>query len=107
MAKSWIIPTPRNSRLYREVVELEGREYVLHLDWSERDESWYLSIYDQDEVPLALGLRLLVGHPLLKGQTNPKLPPGFMTVVDSTGLDVDPGLTDIGTRAFLVYEDSV
>jgi hypothetical protein len=103
---TWIVPTARDSRLYERVVELDGREYVLRFDWSARDESWYLSIYDQDEEPLALSLRMLTGHPILKGQTDPRLPPGQLFVVDTTGSDADPALGNFGAEVALVYEDA-
>jgi hypothetical protein len=102
----WVIPTSTTETVYTEIVEIEGREYVLRFDWSERESIWYLSIYDQDENPLALSLRLVVGKSLLVGKRDPRLPPGQMAAVDATGTDTEAGVDELGKRVFLMYQDA-
>ncbi len=102
----FIIPTSQSDSVYEQVTILEGREYFLKFDWSRREEAWYLSIFDQDENPLALGIKVVVGLPLLYRETNPKLPQGLLIAVDLSSADSDPLLTDLGTRVALLYEEA-
>jgi hypothetical protein len=102
----WILPTETAETNYSEIVEIEGREYVLRFDWSDRESIWYLSIYDQDENPLALSLRLVVGRSLLEGKTDSRLPPGRMAAIDLSGTGAEAGVDELGTRVVLAYEDA-
>lgn len=71
-----------DSRYWDQLTQLDGREYLLRFFWSERESCWYLSVYDQDEHPLALGVKLVVGWPILKRFIDARLPPGLLMVAD-------------------------
>jgi hypothetical protein len=100
------IPTSQTDTVYRQVTLLDGREYVLAFDWSARESEWYLSIFDQDENPLALGIKVVVGLPLLYRETNPALPPGLLAAIDLARGDLDPAVDDFGTRVLLLYQEA-
>lgn len=72
---------------FDQLTQLEGRQYLLRFTWSARESSWYLRIYDQDQNPIALGIRLVVGWPLLRRFRDPRLPPGILFVGDTSETD--------------------
>jgi hypothetical protein len=88
---------------YEQHVDLEGRTYLLKFDYGQRDDSWYLSLYDQDEDPLVCGKRVAIGIPLLRGEVDSRLPPGILMAVDTTETGQEAGLEDLGARVKLVY----
>lgn len=102
----FIIPTSQTEEVYQQVTILDGKEYVLKFDWSRREQEWYLSIFDQDENPIALSIKVVVNLPLLYRETNTSLPPGLLVAIDSARQGGDPGLDDFGTRALLLYREA-
>jgi hypothetical protein len=88
---------------YEQFVDLEQRTFLFKLDWNERDESWSLSIYDQDEEPLVTGKRVAIGIPLLRGEVDSRLPDGILMAVDVTEQHGEAGVSDLGARVNLVY----
>lgn len=85
---------------------LDGRTYTLMLAWSQLIESWHLSLFDSEEQPIACGLRVVTGWPLLRYYgSDSRLPPGEM-VAQSLTTDVSPPKFDdfgIGKRVELIY----
>lgn len=91
----------------RQRVTLDGREYVLALRWSQREERWYMDLLDGDDVLLVGSVKLVVGFPLLyRFRAIAGLPPGDLIVVDGRADAVDPGLADLGDVAQLIYMDA-
>lgn len=85
---------------------LDGRDYLLRFAYNEREERWYLSLYDEDELPVLQGLKLVANHPLLKAyRSNPDVPPGELVVADLTGDNSPPTLDELGEgrRCELLY----
>jgi len=100
------IPTTNDS-FQRMTVRLDGRDYVLTLLYNQREESWYLSIGDDESVPLLSGLKLQANWPLLwRHRYNTSLPPGELMVTSTTD-SVSPTLSDLGEgkRCELTYYD--
>jgi hypothetical protein len=82
---------------------LSGRDYVLRFDWNQRDGHWFLGLYQPSGAPIITGLKLVVNWPLLGARTETLRPPGELLVVDTRGLDEDPGFADLGVRHALIY----
>jgi hypothetical protein len=94
-------PTPD---YYDQLTQLDGREYLLEFYWSTREGAWYLNILDQNETPIALWLKVVVGWPLLYGQTDPRLPPGQLVAFDMSGAQQEiVDKSDLNTRVLLTY----
>ena len=103
-----IVPTQPNVPWYRQRTTLEGRDYVLSFRWNERSGRWYMDVSDQDEVPLAVGVKLVPSYPLLGVYIDDRLPPGQLLLVDMEDTDAktsnrDPGLCHLGERFKLIY----
>ncbi len=120
-----VVPTTSAHPDYTQRTSLDGREYVLRFIYNEREQRWYLDLFDGDETPLALGLKLVANWNLLRRETDARLPPGELYAIDLSGtvdeqaavdLDTvrilqiarDPGRDDLGAdgRVALVYLDA-
>lgn len=115
------IPTPAPTDLYvDQITQLEGVEYLLLYQWNARLTSMFLSFFDQDQNPLAVGIRLVVlgdtKNPDLDASTffrrssllhrfkNPLLPQGVLFCQDLSGKNKDIETPeDLGTRVGLFY----
>jgi len=97
------IPTSTELVSYSQRTQLEGRDYLLVFDFREREGRWFLDLLDNEEEPLACGVKLVVGARLLRRKTDPRLPPGDFLVVDLEGQGRDPGFGELGARFRLLY----
>lgn len=67
-------------------VQLDGRVYVLRLNWNGRFDSWFLDIEQADGTVLLLSVRVVLGYPLLFGfDHDDRLPPGEFFAICPTG----------------------
>jgi hypothetical protein len=97
------ISTDSTLSSYSQRTILDGREYVLTLQWNQRSAHWFLSIADQDGVSIADGLKLVANFPVNRRITDPRGPAGLIIPMDLSGSGNDPGLHDLGDRVLLVY----
>ena len=102
-----IISVDSTNLYYDELVTLENREYLFEFFWSTRESCWYLSLYDQDNNPIALWIRVVVTWPLLRRFAGSDIPPGLLMAVDQSGMNEDAQVpTDLGSRVILTYTTS-
>lgn len=87
------IPTKIDASAYiSQTTTLEGTDYRLTIKWNERDEYWYLDVYDIDDVALATGIRLVSNISLLRKKDI--LSDGILCVIGQAYPDYDGlGLT--------------
>ena len=111
---SEIIPTSITATTYTQTTTLDGRDFILRFSNNQRDGLWYMDIGDQDDVPIASGLKLVAEGFPLRRLTDPRTPDGFIIVKDLESNDggfdtgrkliaLDPGLGELGERVVLVY----
>lgn len=91
--------------LYRQRTALDGKEYNLHIDWNGRSEAWYLDLYDQDNVAVCLGVKLVQGADLF-GKVSKSQLPGKLFILAQNGDRGDPGIDDLGSVFRLFYFDA-
>lgn len=102
-----IVPVFPGEPLYKERVRLEGRDYIFRFDWANREGRYYMSIFDQDEEPLLLGVKVIANWGMLtRHHFNPALPPGELIPLDLEQGGEPPGFRDFGTRVRLFYYTS-
>lgn len=100
------IPIDSSSPSFSIEVTLEGQSYLLDFHWNERAEGWFFSISDLIGVSLLAGMRLVVGFPMTARYKSELLPPGVFVALDTSGADLDPGISDLGSRVVLQYVES-
>jgi hypothetical protein len=102
-----IIDTTPDIPFYRQRTTLDGRDYVLTFTWNERNGRWYMDVNDQDDSPIATGVKLVTGWPLLRLYRDERLPPGSLLLLDMEAQEgsnpLDPALCNLGERFKLTY----
>lgn len=102
-----IVPVFPSEPLYQERVRLEDRDFLIRFDWSHREQRFYMSLYDQDETALLLGIKVVANWGLInRHHYDPALPPGELIAVDVETDGEPPGFDDFGTRVRLFYYES-
>lgn len=100
------IPTTPGVPFYKQKTRLDGVDYVLGIRYSQREDRWYLSIYDSGESPILLGLKLVLNWPLLQAyRYDTRIPPGELMATGLTTDDSPPGLDEMAEdrRVQLTY----
>jgi hypothetical protein len=87
-------------------VRLDDRDYTLEFLYSTRGENWSLSIYDEENEPVVLGLKLFTGVPLLAAyKRDERVPRGELFLVALGSDQSPPKLAELGDglRCELTY----
>jgi len=82
---------------------LDGETYRFYLQWRERQENWYLSLYDSNDILLASGIRMKLNTPLGWRLTGRKIDTGFLILLDTEGSGLPCSYDDLGFRCQLMY----
>lgn len=83
---------------------LEGRELVLDLRWSQREEKWYLDLRSADGTLLVGAIKVVVNFPLLIPYHRiAGVPAGEFFANDLRTPPADPGLDELGDVVELCY----
>lgn len=87
---------------------LSGRDYILRLDYHERQDRWFIHIFDQDGILLASGAKLITNWELFSTRRwDPRMPTGYLIPMTLGGYKEPrpdpPGFYDLGRRVFLYY----
>lgn len=91
---------------FSEQVDLDGTTFTLRFRWSERASNWHLDLSYVDGTPIASGLKLVTGWPLLWRSTHPLRPLGDLYVIDMQRRDAEPNFDGLGTRWVLMYQEA-
>lgn len=87
-------------------VTFDGQVYTLELLWNMSRGSWTLSLFDAENDPIFLGVRIVTNWPLLRWyRYDPRTPPGELVAVTLTSDRAHPGFDDFGEgkRVELTY----
>jgi hypothetical protein len=94
-----LIPSEPN---YRVGTVLDVTPVILDVHWNGRDAAWFMDIMTETEVPIVMGVKIVLGT-LLGGRTSSQeFPLGVLVAADLSGEGRDATLDDLGTRV-LVY----
>jgi hypothetical protein len=101
-----ILPTRVDgSQRYSLRLSLGGIVFAFELKWNPRDASWALAVSDASG-NLLLSKKICVGVPMAWRYANASLPRGEFLAVDTSGAQIDPGLTELGSRVLLTFTDA-
>lgn len=94
-----IIKTP----FFSETVTLTGTEYVLDFQYNQREDRWYLSLYDTNGNAIYLGRKIVPSVPLFRKCASGSKPLGDLIAQTLTANDAPPNIDELGERVQLVY----
>jgi hypothetical protein len=105
MTISWLPPLEPDDLypVYDFTVELGDAEYRYVLTYRERQDGWYIDLYDADDAALLTGKRIAVGVAPLWRHEKDGIPEGQILVIDRADTDVDPTYEDMGYRVQLAW----
>jgi len=93
----------QDSPSFTEEVTIDGVVYLFEFNWNSRGEFWSMSIYDRDQNPLVLGIRMVIFHELIGQFVDRGLPPGELYVIDPSEDMTELEQDDLLSRAYLLY----
>lgn len=108
---SLLIPLRSDLDHYQETVTLDEVSFDFVFRWNNRDDCWYLSIFDPtvaeavdgSRIPIIGSIPVLVGWALLAQYRMRERPLGDLVAFDTSGQELDPGRRDLGSRVLLIY----
>lgn len=100
-----VIPVRSDLPAYDFKITLDGVVYNLGFTWSERSQLWTMDISDENEEPIAMGIRLFTATPISYIYEMDNFPEREFLVVDTAGENKNPGRDDFGSRVLLLYGD--
>lgn len=68
------LPRPPAEPYFSQRTVLAGRELYLEFNWNTRANRWFLSIFDANEVPILLGVKLVTGSVMTRRLRDPRFP---------------------------------
>lgn len=99
-----IIPIVPGNRASTRRVQLDGREYVLDLRWSDFEGCFYLTLKSAAAAVLVAGVRVVSNEPLLEGwHGSSSVPAGELVALDTRLSPADPSLDEFGDIVRLGY----
>lgn len=97
------VPNRPNQTDYSMRVALDGATFTLRFRWNTRESAWYMDISDEIDVPIYMGLKIVINNPLGVRCRDPRRPKGFFLAGDTTKRGKDPAIADLGDRVQLYY----
>lgn len=83
-------------------IELAGDVFRITLRFNDRDERYYLDLFDEDDSPIIVGVKVVLATPLLNRVVDPRRPKGDFLAVDK-GLGTEPTIGTLGRSIDLVF----
>lgn len=100
------IPTKTDgTQRYTLRTSLGGNAYGFEFFWNPRDSSWSFILSDSNGGEI-VERKVTLGSLMLLKFADPRLPAGELCAIDTSGQDLDAGLTDLGGRVLLVFTDA-
>lgn len=100
------IPVRSDLPAFQYAITLEQAVYRLGFRFNQREGIWLMDVLTQASVPLVTGAPILVSLDILAPYQVEGLPPGNFFAEDTSGLNIDPGASDLGNRVLLHYRES-
>jgi len=100
-----IIPVDNTVPSFTVTLNIEGIFFKFNFDYNYRDARWHLSIYNTDNTPVLLGLKLVLNYELIFQHPIEGLPRGSLMLYDLSSTN-DPCVFDdksLGDRCQLIY----
>src|ERR1700749_78717 len=98
-----VLPVTSDVEHYTFQTVLSDTLFGFRFDYSQRDDHWYMSLYDDSGVAILEGLRVTLGAFYLYRVATLRRPAGVIMAFDTTNKNLDPGRNDLGGRVRLLF----
>jgi hypothetical protein len=101
------IPLLSDTPHWEQTTTLDGTDYLLRFRYSQREQTYYVSLYLGNGTEIIKGQRMICNWPLFADCVDPNMPPGTFVLIPSDPTDESPPkLGDLGDnrRCTLVYD---
>jgi hypothetical protein len=100
-----LITLPVDTPLFTLKATLTGTDYILRFDYQEKQDRWYVGLYDAQNNPIRVGMKAVCGWDILRTCSLSNRPPGQLFFL-SGGKQAPPGFADLGRSTILIYVDA-
>lgn len=101
------LPTFRANLDHQYNITLDGETFTLEFHFNARANRWNMSIFDAENNAVRHGIRLVIGFDLLRLVALATKPQGTLTMVDTTGADIEPDSATFGVETQLRYTEAL
>lgn len=87
-------------------VDLDGVTYTFAFRFNFRMERWIMDLKTENNVPLIMGIPVLIGTDFLERFQSADLPPGNLFAVNLEDEFVDADREDLGNNVIILYNEA-
>lgn len=95
------IPFRPSDNNYRLVVPFDNVVTIIDTRWNERDGAWYIDFRQEDETPIALGVKIVLGVNLGRRSTHDFFKTQVFVPFDTSGSGKDARFDELGARVIV------
>lgn len=77
--------------------------YNFEIRWNGRDAAWYMSVFEQDETPIFVNAKIVLGANIGRKANHPLVLTGVFLAIDTEKTGIDATLDDLGSRIQVRY----
>lgn len=96
-----LIPFRPSDTNYRLAIAFDNVPVFIDTRWNERDQAWYIDFREEDETPIALGIKVVIGTNLGRRSTHKFFVSQIFVPFDTSGVGRDAGFDDLGARVIV------
>lgn len=88
---------------YRFGTSIEQVPYIFDVRWNSRAAAWYFDVLEQDETPIVLGVKVVLGAHIGRRSQHVLFRRGTIVAIDTTQQGREAAVDDLGTRVEVRY----
>lgn len=96
------IPFLPSETNYVLAVPIDDTQVLFDIRWNSRDAAWYFDMYESNDNPIAINVKVVLGIPLGRRSQHSFFQNHMLLAVDTTGSGLEPGFDELGARVNIV-----
>lgn len=101
------IPLTSDFPNYEIRIELDGVVFNMAFRYNTREGRWFMDIKDASDVMLVAGIKLILGVQLIERFQDIRLPFGSLFMINEDNSTEEPGRSNLGINALMLYEEAL
>lgn len=98
-----LLPLEPSNPNYEFTTSIDSVPYQFRFRWNSRASAWFMDIREQDDTPIVLGVKVVLGTSLGRRSTHPLFSSGAFRAIDTTNKGLEATLDDLGSRVEIRY----